>query len=484
MAGRPGAFAGTALAGFLLSGRQGHRSAPVLERNREWPLRRPERAAGRTGRALRLGRGRYRWRVDAGHVDMAMPAPSPAAAAIAAEPQAVTVDLDRTAMIVIDMQNDFCAKGGWVDQLGADIRRIARRSHRCSVFCRCCATSAVPIIWVNWGNRPDLMNMPPNQLHLYKPTGTGIGLGEPLPGAGAHVLEKDSWAAAIVDELPVEPGDIRVDKHRISGFWDTPLELDPAQSRYRVAAVRRRQHRPMRAAHADRCQFPWLWLHHAGRLLRHHVAGVLHRGDALERQKVLRLRRLVRRRSCRHGRSRIMTASGIRGRSDTVETRQQHGDAARPTADLGDAGRRMPGGAAETREKNSPARRSESSPGGLPRTGSTASVATARCNPRMISTITAAGALYLAGAGAVLGKLRRQSCARCRAVAPTEGIMRLFDSIHSHFDARPELMSTCSSARMSCASRFLRRSRKPRSSPRRSIGMIARLLQRRVTGGG
>ncbi len=34
--------------------------------------------------------------------------------------RSITVDLKRTAMIVIDMQNDFCAKGGWVDYLGAD----------------------------------------------------------------------------------------------------------------------------------------------------------------------------------------------------------------------------------------------------------------------------------------------------------------------------------------------------------------------------
>jgi nicotinamidase-related amidase len=38
------------------------------------------------------------------------------------------------------------------------------------------------------------------------------------------VLEKDAWAAAVVDELAPLPGDICVDKHRISGFWDTPLD--------------------------------------------------------------------------------------------------------------------------------------------------------------------------------------------------------------------------------------------------------------------
>ena len=82
----------------------------------------------------------------------------------------------------------------------------------------------VPVIWVNWGNRPDLANMPPNQIHLYKNSGVGVGLGDPLPGNGARVLQKDSWAAAVVDELEPVLGDIRVDKHRISGFWDTPLD--------------------------------------------------------------------------------------------------------------------------------------------------------------------------------------------------------------------------------------------------------------------
>ena len=50
--------------------------------------------------------------------------------------------------------------------------------------------AGVPIIWVNWGNRPDLANMPPNQIHLYKPDGTGIGLGDPLPGNGAHAAAR------------------------------------------------------------------------------------------------------------------------------------------------------------------------------------------------------------------------------------------------------------------------------------------------------
>lgn len=173
----------------------------------------------------RLGVGRnYHWRANAEMVDMAMPQPAPVPLRLPCAPQAVTIDLLRTAIIVIDMQNDFCTAGGWVDHLGADftpdrapIAPLQRLLPRLRAV-------GVPVIWVNWGNRPDLANMPPNQIHLYKPKGTGIGLGDPLPGHGARVLEKDSWAAATVDELAPEPSDILVDKYRISGFWDTPLD--------------------------------------------------------------------------------------------------------------------------------------------------------------------------------------------------------------------------------------------------------------------
>jgi nicotinamidase-related amidase len=166
----------------------------------------------------------YQWMVDAENVNMAMAEAPPRAVTVDAQPQTVTMDLNRTAIIIIDMQNDFCAKGGWVDHLGVDYTPDRAAIGPLQQLLPALRTAGVPVIWVNWGNRPDLKNMPPNQLHLYKPSGVGIGLGEPLPGSGAHVLEKDSWAAAVVDDLKQEPDDIRVDKYRISGFWDTPLD--------------------------------------------------------------------------------------------------------------------------------------------------------------------------------------------------------------------------------------------------------------------
>ncbi|MFM6311911.1 MAG: cysteine hydrolase family protein, partial [Dolichospermum sp.] len=61
-------------------------------------------------------------------------------------------------------------------------------------------------------------------LHVYNPTGEGVGLGDALPSNGAKVLMKGSWSAAVVAELEQLPEDIQVDKYRMSGFWDTPLD--------------------------------------------------------------------------------------------------------------------------------------------------------------------------------------------------------------------------------------------------------------------
>ena len=51
------------------------------------------------------------------------------------DPQNITIDLKRSAMVVIDMQNDFCAEGGWVDALGLDYTdRYFQVSVNCSKY--------------------------------------------------------------------------------------------------------------------------------------------------------------------------------------------------------------------------------------------------------------------------------------------------------------------------------------------------------------
>ena len=165
-----------------------------------------------------------RWRADAKSVSTVRQAPPARPLAFAAKPQNLTVDAARSAMIVIDMQNDFCHPDGWLAHIGVDVSPARKPIKPLVKLLPALRKAGMPVIWVNWGNRPDLLNLSPSLLHVYKPTGKGVGLGDPLPKSKARVLQKDSWAAAVVDELKIDKRDIRVDKFRMSGFWDTPLD--------------------------------------------------------------------------------------------------------------------------------------------------------------------------------------------------------------------------------------------------------------------
>jgi len=167
---------------------------------------------------------RNQWRVSATEVDLCRTPLSPRRLAIAAAPQRVTLDLARTAVLVVDMQNDFCHPEGWLGSIGVDVTPARAPIPHLAKLLPQLRAQDVPVLWVNWGHRADRLNASPSLLHVYKPSGIGTGIGDPLPGSGAHVLEAGSWSAAVVDELAPEPADIHVAKFRMSGFWDTELD--------------------------------------------------------------------------------------------------------------------------------------------------------------------------------------------------------------------------------------------------------------------
>jgi nicotinamidase-related amidase len=173
---------------------------------------------------IRLGAPRNSWGVSAGLVDLRRePAPS-ATVTVTAQPQTVTLDLARTAIIVVDMQNDFCHPDGWLASIGVDVAPARTPIEPLRQLLPWLRAKHCAVVWLNWGNRPDLANLPPGVLHVYNPDGESNGIGAPLRPGASPTLQKGSWSAAIVDELKPEPGDISVDKYRMSGFFDTPLD--------------------------------------------------------------------------------------------------------------------------------------------------------------------------------------------------------------------------------------------------------------------
>jgi len=164
------------------------------------------------------------WIVDAETADITRPPLPPQPIILPTDTKTLRLDLAKAAMIVIDMQNDFCHPDGWLAHIGVDVMPARTPIAPLQSLVPKLRQTSVPILWVNWGNRPDLLNISAGLRHVYDPTGNGVGLGDPLPKNGAPVLTKGSWAAAVVDELTIEPGDICIDKYRMSGFWDTPLD--------------------------------------------------------------------------------------------------------------------------------------------------------------------------------------------------------------------------------------------------------------------
>ncbi|MEM1394507.1 MAG: cysteine hydrolase family protein [Cyanobacteria bacterium P01_D01_bin.116] len=171
-----------------------------------------------------LGVAPNAWMVNETIADITRPQLDPQPAIVATETKNVRFDLAKTAIIVIDMQNDFCHPDGWLAHIGVDITPARQPIQPLQKLLPVLRSQSVPVIWLNWGNRPDLLNISAGLHHVYNPTGESVGLGDALPNNGAKVLTKDSWAAAVVDELEQLPNDIYIDKFRMSGFWDTPLD--------------------------------------------------------------------------------------------------------------------------------------------------------------------------------------------------------------------------------------------------------------------
>lgn len=167
---------------------------------------------------------RNSWRVDEARVSLLRGATTARPLTIHDKGRAITFDLARTAMVVVDMQNDFCHPDGWLAHIGVDVAPARRPIGPLNRLLPALRKAGAPVVWVNWGARPDRMNLSPALLHVYNPSGAGVGIGDPLPKSGDPVLQAGSRAAAIVDGLEVDPADIHVAKHRMSGFPDTPLD--------------------------------------------------------------------------------------------------------------------------------------------------------------------------------------------------------------------------------------------------------------------
>ena len=139
-----------------------------------------------------------------------------------ARPEPITLDLERTALIVVDMQNGFCKKGGTLDAinlLNESTERVIRTDKKVIEACR---AAGVRVIYLRMGYSPDLSNAGGTESPNYWKELALVSMRERPELAGKYLVH-GSWDWEIIDELKPQEGDITVDKNRYSGFSNTEL---------------------------------------------------------------------------------------------------------------------------------------------------------------------------------------------------------------------------------------------------------------------
>src|SRR5258705_1806816 len=103
-------------------------------------------------------------------------------AIIEASPEPITIDTARTAVIVVDMQNDFGSKGGMFDRAGVDIAPIQKVVEPISRVLESARRAGMKIIYLKMGFRPDLSDAgPADSPNRLKPSRLRYGGAMPAP---------------------------------------------------------------------------------------------------------------------------------------------------------------------------------------------------------------------------------------------------------------------------------------------------------------
>ncbi|WP_235981721.1 cysteine hydrolase family protein [Methylobrevis albus] len=126
------------------------------------------------------------------------------------------------ALVVIDMQVDFCAPGGWIDQLGEDVSATRAVIPAIARVLGAAREAGIHVVHTREGHQPDLSDLPANKQWRTRVHGLGIG----DAGRDGRILVRGEPGFEIVPELAPVAGELVIDKPGKSGFHATTLEDD------------------------------------------------------------------------------------------------------------------------------------------------------------------------------------------------------------------------------------------------------------------
>jgi ureidoacrylate peracid hydrolase len=142
---------------------------------------------------------------------------------VPAEPEAVSLEMDRTAVLVIDMQNAFASPGGMLDLAGIDVGPAREAVANTRMVCEAARSIGLPVVYLTIGYPPDQSTAGgPDSPNPRKEL--SLRLARERPELKGQLLTFGTWDFQIVDQLAPEPGDMVIVKSRYSGFHGTELD--------------------------------------------------------------------------------------------------------------------------------------------------------------------------------------------------------------------------------------------------------------------
>lgn len=125
----------------------------------------------------------------------------------------------RMALVIIDMQVDFCAPGGWVDQLGEDVSNTRSVIAPIRGALEAARAAGITVIHTREGHRPDLSDLHANK--QWRTRAHGLGIGD--SGRNGRILVHGEPGWEIIPELAPIAGELVIDKPGKSSFHRTEL---------------------------------------------------------------------------------------------------------------------------------------------------------------------------------------------------------------------------------------------------------------------